>query len=208
MAQWGSQMRRGRSLSTFAHTNARSKPRRSAAEVMEMTRRIALFIDGANLHHTAGSLGFEIDYKRLLSEFERFGSIVRPYFYSSLRESEVSGVRHLTDWLDFNGFTVRTKPIKNYEDEGKRSRRSIGVDLAVDAIEIAPRVDHIFLFSGDGNFRALVETVQRLGVRVTVVSSVQTAPAMASDELRKQADAFLELATLRKSIERQTRRPS
>ena len=173
-----------------------------------MMRRIALFIDGVNLRLTAGRLGFEIDYKRLLSEFERFGSVVRPYFYSSLREDEVSGVRQLTDWLDFNGFTVRTKPIKHYEDEGKRPRRSIGVELAVDAIEIAPRVDDIFLFSGDGDFRALVETVQRLGVRVTVVSSVQTSPAMASDELRRQADAFLELATLRKSIERQTRQPS
>jgi uncharacterized LabA/DUF88 family protein len=175
---------------------------------MDMTRRIALFIDGVNLHHTARNLGFEIDYKRLLSEFERFGSIVRPYFYSSFREGEVSSVRQLTDWLDFNGFTVRTKSIKDYEDERKRSRRSIGVDLAVDALEIAPRVDEIFLFSGDGDFRALVETVQRLGVRVTVVSSVQTTPAMVSDELRRQADAFLELATLRKSIERQTRRPS
>jgi uncharacterized LabA/DUF88 family protein len=174
-----------------------------------MTGRIALFIDGVNLHQTARNLGFEIDYKRLLSEFERFGSIVRPYFYSAIREGEVtSRDRHLTDWLGSNGFTVRTRSIKHYEDEGKRSRRSIGVDLAVDALEIAPRVDDIFLFSGDGDFRALVETVQRLGVRVTVVSSVQTTPAMASDELRRQADAFLELATLRRSIERQTRRPS
>ncbi|WOH69759.1 NYN domain-containing protein [Bradyrhizobium sp. BWA-3-5] len=97
--------------------------------------------------------------------------------------------------------------MRHYEDESKRSRRSIGVDLAVDALEIAPRVDAIFLFSGDGDFRVLVETVQRLGVRVTVVSSTRTTPAMASDELRRQADAFLELATLRKSIERQTRRP-
>lgn len=172
-----------------------------------MTGRIALFIDGVNLHHTARNLGFEIDYKRLLSEFERIGSIVRPYFYTSLREGEVSGVRQLIDWLDFNGFAVRTKSIKDYEDEGKRSRRSIGVDLAVDMIEIAPRVDDIFLFSGDGDFRALVEAIQRLGVRVTVVSSLQTTPAMASDELRRQADAFLDLATLRKSIERQARRP-
>jgi uncharacterized LabA/DUF88 family protein len=172
-----------------------------------MTGRIALFIDGVNLHHTARNLGFEIDYKRLLSEFERIGSIVRPYFYTSLREGEVSGVRQLIDWLDFNGFAVRTKSIKDYENEGKRSRRSIGVDLAVDMIEIAPRVDDIFLFSGDGDFRALVEAIQRLGVRVTVVSSLQTTPAMASDELRRQADAFLELATLRKSIERQVRRP-
>lgn len=173
-----------------------------------MTGRIALFIDGVNLHHTARNLGFEIDYKRLLNEFERFGSIVRPYFYTSVREGEISGVRQLIDWLDFNGFTVRTRPVKDYEDEGKRSRRNIGVDLAIDALEIAPRVDDIFLFSGDGDFRALVEAIQRLGVRVTVVSSVQTTPAMVSDELRRQADAFLELATVRKSIERKTRRPS
>lgn len=172
-----------------------------------MTERIALFIDGVNLHHTARNLGFEIDYKRLLSEFERIGSIVRPYFYTSLREGEVSGVRQLIDWLDFNGFAVRTKSRKDYENEAKRSRRSIGVDLAVDMIEIAPRVDDIFLFSGDGDFRALVEAIQRLGVRVTVVSSLQTTPAMASDELRRQADAFLDLATLRESIERQARRP-
>lgn len=173
-----------------------------------MTGRIALFIDGVSLHHTARSLGFEIDYKRLLSEFERLGSVVRPYFYSAIREGELGGVRHLTDWLDFNGFTVRTKSMRHYEDEGKWSRRSIGVDLAVDALEIAPRVDDIFLFSGDGDFCALVEAIQRLGVRVTVVSSVQTTPAMASDELRRQADAFLDLAALRTSIERQGGRPS
>jgi uncharacterized LabA/DUF88 family protein len=175
---------------------------------MDMTGRIALFIDGVDLHHTARNLGFEIDYKRLLSEFERFGSIVRPYFYTSLREGEFSAVRQLIDWLDLNGFTVRTKSVKDYENEGKRSRRSIGVDLAIDVLEIAPRVDDIFLFSGDGDFRALVETVQRLGVKVTVVSSVRTTPAMVSDELRRQADAFIELAILRKSIERQTRQPS
>ena len=90
-------------LTCPCHTGAETQT------VMEMTRRIALFIDGVNLHHTAESLGFEIDYKRLLSEFERFGAIVRPYFYSSLRADELSSVRQLTDWLDFNGFTVRTK---------------------------------------------------------------------------------------------------
>jgi len=167
-----------------------------------MTGRIALFIDGVNLHHTARNLGFEIDYKRLLSEFEKSGSIVRSYFYLAIRESAAGGVQRLTDWLEVNRFTVRTKLIKRQEDEGRRSRRSIGIDLAIDALEIASRVDEVFLFSGEGDFRVLVEAVQRLGVRVTVVSSVQTAPAMASEELRRQADEFLELATLRSSIER------
>ena len=167
-----------------------------------MTGRRALFIDGASLDRTARNLGFEIDYKRLLLEFEKSGSIVRSYFYLAIRESAAGGVQRLTDWLEVNRFTVRTKLIKRQEDEGRRSRRSIGIDLAIDALEIASRVDEVFLFSGEGDFRVLVEAVQRLGVRVTVVSSVQTAPAMASEELRRQADEFLELATLRSSIER------
>ncbi|MET4799763.1 NYN domain-containing protein [Bradyrhizobium sp. LB11.1] len=167
-----------------------------------MTGRRALFIDGANLDRTARNLGFEIDYKRLLLEFEKSGTLVRSYFYLAIRESAAGGVQRLTDWLEVNRFTVRTRLIKSHEGEGRRSRRSIGIDLAIDALEIAPRVDEVFLFSGDGDFRALVEAVQRLGVRVTVVSSVQMAPAMVSEELRRQADEFLELATLRNSIER------
>ena len=167
-----------------------------------MTGRRALFIDGANLDRTARNLGFEIDYKRLLLEFEKSGTIVRSYFYLAIGESAAGGVQRLTDWLEVNRFTVRTKLIKRHEDEGRRSRRSIGIDLAVDALEIAPRVDDVFLFSGEADYRAMVEAVQRLGVRVTVVSSVQTTPAMASEELRRQADEFLELATLRSSLER------
>lgn len=167
-----------------------------------MTGRRALFIDGANLDRTARNLGFEIDYKRLLLEFGRSGVMVRSYFYLAIRESAAGGVQRLTDWLEVNRFTVRTKLIKRHEDEGRRSRRSIGMDLAIDALEIAPQLDELFRFSGDGDFHALVEAVQRLGVRVTVVSSVSTTPAMASEELKRQADEFLELATLRSSIQR------
>lgn len=128
-----------------------------------MTGRRALFIDGANLDRTARNLGFEIDYKRLLLEFEKSGSIVRSYFYLAVRESAAGDVQRLTDWLEVNRFTVRTKLIRRHEDEGRRSRRSIGIGLAIDALEIAPQLDELFLFSGDGDFRALVEAVQRLG---------------------------------------------
>lgn len=111
-----------------------------------MTGRRALFIDGANLDRTARNLGFEIDYKRLLLEFEKSGSIVRSYFYLAVRESAAGDVQRLTDWLEVNRFTVRTKLIRRHEDEGRRSRRSIGIGLAIDALEIAPQLDELFLF--------------------------------------------------------------
>lgn len=167
-----------------------------------MTRRIALFIDGVDLHLTSQILGFEIDYKRLIFEFERYGSVVRSYFYIP----DASDSRQLAEWLSYNGFMVRTSPSGQEDPAAKRVGRSrnIGVSLVVDALEIAREVDGIFLFSGDGNFRALVQGLQRLGVRVTVVSSVKTRPAAVSDGLRRQADAFLELETLKASIGRQT----
>jgi uncharacterized LabA/DUF88 family protein len=170
-----------------------------------MTERIALLIDGDNLHHTVRNLGFEIDFNRLLQQFGTLGTIVRAYFYTRLRDNDgFHSVRPLIDWLDYNGFTVKTRPIKEHDDgEGRRkTKRSIGVDLAVDALEIARHVSHIFLLSGDGDFRRVAESVQPSGVRVTVVSSIRTSPPMASDELRRQANNFIEIDTLRKAIER------
>ena len=74
--------------------------------------RIALFIDGANLHATARTLGFEIDYKRLLKEFEGRGCLVRAFYYTAIIEDqEYSSVRPLTDWLSYNGYTVVTKTV-------------------------------------------------------------------------------------------------
>jgi NYN domain len=108
-------------------------------------------------------------------------------------------IRPLVDWLDYNGYAVRTKPAKEHDDGegGRRVKRNIGVELAVDALEIARRIDHAFLLSGDGDLRAVTERVQRLGVRVTVVSSVRTKLPLIADELRRQADVFLEVDTLR-----------
>jgi uncharacterized LabA/DUF88 family protein len=166
----------------------------------------AVFIDGQSLHHAAKSLNFEVDFKRLLGEFQRRGLIARAYFYTTVLENaEYSSIRPLLDWLEYNGFVVRTKPSKDYDDgEGRRrTKRSMGIELAVDAMEIAKYVDNIFLFSGDGDFRSLVEALQRRGVFVTVVSSLRTKPApMIADELRRQADAFLELDDLKDAIAR------
>ncbi len=173
---------------------------------MSNTERLALFIDGQNLHYAAKSLGFGVDFKRLLFEFQRRGTIARSYYYTAISENADQGARPLLDWLDYNGFTVLAKLIKEFDDgEGRRKiKGNIRVELAVDALRISDRIDHIVLFSGDGDLRALVEAVQRRGVRVTVVSTIRTKPPMVADELRRQADAFLELDDFKASIGRTT----
>jgi uncharacterized LabA/DUF88 family protein len=163
------------------------------------TDKIALFIDGANLYSAAKNLNIDLDYKKLIDEFQKRGVLVRAYYYTTIvEEQEYSPIRPLVDWLDYNGFTVVTKSAKEYVDPTgrKRYRGDMDVEIAVDMMEMAGHADHLVLFSGDGDFRRLVEAVQRRGVRVTVVSTMKSQPAMASDDLRRQADTFVELADL------------
>ena len=170
------------------------------------TDRIALFIDCANLYATAKSLGFDIDYKRLLGVFRTKGQLIRALYYTALAEDqEYSSIRPLIDWLDYNGYTMVTKPTKEFTDAtGRRKvKGNMDIEIAVDMMEIAPSVDHIVLFSGDGDFRKLVESVQRRGRRVSVVSSLRTQPAMVADDLRRQADHFIELVEIQPLIARE-----
>jgi len=167
--------------------------------------RVILLIDGANLYAAAKSLSFDIDYRRLLQVFRARCRLVRAIYYTALIEDqEYSPIRPLIDWLDYNGYTVRTKPAKEFTDtSGRRKiKGNMDIDIAVDALELAASVDHFVLFSGDGDFRALVEALQRLGKRVSVVSTIETQPPIAADELRRQADQFIELASLEDAIGR------
>jgi uncharacterized LabA/DUF88 family protein len=167
--------------------------------------RIALFIDGANLHAAARALGFDIDYKRLLQLFGEKGRLIRAFYYTALIEDqEYSPLRPLVDWLDYNGYTMVTKPTKEYTDAmGRRKvKGNMDIELAIDVMEMAQYLDHIILFSGDGDFRRLVDAVQKKGVRVTVVSTIRSAPPMVADELRRQADVFIELQDLAPQIMR------
>jgi uncharacterized LabA/DUF88 family protein len=166
---------------------------------------IALFIDGANLHATAKTLGFDIDYRRLLKEFQSRGTLVRAFYYTAvLEDSDFSSIRPLIDWLDYNGYTVVTKPAKEFIDAtGRRKvKGNMDIELAVDALELAPHLDEMVLFSGDGDFRSVVEAVQRRGVHVTVVSTISSHPPMIADELRRQADVFTDLMELKSKIGR------
>ena len=166
---------------------------------MQNADRTALFIDGANLYATAKALGFDIDYKRLLKEFQGRGNLVRAFYYTALIEDqEYSSIRPLIDWLDYNGYRVVTKPTKEFVDStGRRKvKGNMDIELAIDALELAPFINHMVLFSGDGDFRSLVEAMQRRGVRVSVVSTISSQPPMVADELRRQADEFIDIVQL------------
>ena len=163
------------------------------------SERVALFIDGANLYATSKALGFDIDYKRLLSHFRSKGKLIRALYYTALIEDqEYSSIRPLIDWLDYNGYSMVTKPTKEFTDaSGRRKiKGNMDIELAVDAMLLADQLDHIVLFSGDGDFRSLVAALQQKGKRVSVVSTLQTQPPMIADELRRQADQFVDMADL------------
>src|SRR5436309_5460184 len=165
----------------------------------------ALFIDGANLYATAKALGFDIDYRRLLKEFQSRGALLRACYYTAIIEDqEFTSIRPLVDWLDYNGYTVVTKATKEYVDtSGRRKvKGNMDIELAVDAMQLAGHIDEMVLFSGDGDFRSLVEAVQRHGVRVTVISTIACQPPMIADELRRQADVFADLKGLQPKIGR------
>lgn len=164
-----------------------------------------MFIDGANLYATSKNLGFDIDYRKLLTYFKEHGYLLRAYYYTALVEDqEYSSIRPLIDWLDYNGYRVVTKPAKEFTDAGGRRKikGNMDIELAVDAMEQAETADHLVIFSGDGDFVSLAAALQRKGRKVSIVSTVSTQPAMIADGLRRQADNFIDLASLKNEIGR------
>ncbi len=180
-----------------------------------MEDRVCLFIDGANLYSASRNLGFDVDYRSLLAFFRARCKLVRAYYYSAVLDTEeYSPLKPLTDWLVYNGYTLVTKTAREFTDQTGRRRikGNMDIELAVDMLEMSPKMDHAILFSGDSDFRRLVEAVQRQGVRVSVVSTIRTSPPAAADELRRQADEFIELADIateftRRQTEPRTRAP-
>src|SRR3954449_11540236 len=172
--------------------------------------RVGIFIDGANLHAASRTLGLEVDYKALLTYFQQRSQLVRAYYYTALLETEeYSPLRPLVDWLGYNGYSVVTKPAKEFTDATGRRRvkGNMDIEMAVDVLDLTASLDHVVIFSGDGDLRRLVESVQRRGVRVTVISTIRTQPAMIADDLRRQADAFIDLADLAEHITRRQMEP-
>lgn len=166
--------------------------------------KVAMFIDGSNLYATAKALDIDINYRALLHWVSGQSRLVRAFYYTALLDDqEYSPIRPLIDWLDYNGYTMVTKPTKEYVDsDGRRKvKGNMDIELAIDMMEMADRLDHVMIFSGDGNFRRLIEAVQRKGVRVTVVSTTQAPHSMVADDLRRQADFFVDLADMMDWVE-------
>lgn len=174
--------------------------------MFDSREKIALFIDGANLYAASKTLGFDIDYRKLLKAFQNRGYLLRAYYYTALVEDqEYSSIRPLIDWLDYNGYKVITKAAKEFTDAtGRRKvKGNMDIELTVDAMQLTDAIDHFVIFSGDGDFRSLVEALQRKGRKVSIVSTLTTQPAMISDELRRQADHFIDLVSLKSEIGRE-----
>ncbi len=174
--------------------------------MFDSREKIALFIDGANLYAASKSLGFDIDYRKLLAAFHKRGYLLRAYYYTALVEDqEYSSIRPLIDWLDYNGYKVVTKPAKEFTDSSGRRKikGNMDMELAIDAMEQCETVDHLVIFSGDGDFTSLVDALQRRGRKVSVVSTLSTQPPMIADDLRRQADFFIDLVSLRSEVGRE-----
>ena len=170
--------------------------------------RLALFIDGSNLYSAAKSLGFEVDFRKLREEFIRRGRMLRAIYYTALPENEeYSPIKPLVDWLNYNGFLIVTRPVREFIDVSgnRRIKGNIDVHIAVDTLNMAPHIDHAVLFSGNGDFKPLVASLQSKGLRVSAVSTVRSAPPMIADDLRRQVDNFIELDDLKEVIGRSPR---
>lgn len=167
--------------------------------------RVYAFIDGSNHYACARGLNVDIDYKAQLECLMEDCNLVRAFYYTALLENdEFSSLRPLVDWLDYNGYSVVTKPAKEFTDAmGRRKiKGNMDIELAIGMMKAIPYMEHAILFSGDGDFRTLVEEVQNQGIRVTVVSSSKTQPSMIADELRRQADVFVDLDDVIEHFER------
>lgn len=166
---------------------------------MNSPERVAVFIDGANLYAATKALEFDVDYRKLLTELKSWGRLVRVFYYTAVvDDDEFSSIRPLLDWLDYNGFTVVSKTAKTFTDDSGRRRLkgNMNIELAVDALELAPHIDRAVIFSGDGDFARVVKAMQRKGVHITVISSLNTRPPMIADDLRRQCDEFIELSRI------------
>ena len=174
--------------------------------------RYAVFIDGANFHATTRALSFEVDYEKLMKMFKSEGRLVRAYYYTALPDgTDYAPIRRLSDWLDYNGYTMVTKQTREFTDHETGRRRIKGnmdMELALDMLKLAPHIEHAVLFSGDGDFNRLLHEVQNMGIRVTVVSTLKSRPPLMADVLRRQTDDFIELDSLRELISRPPRDPA
>lgn len=172
--------------------------------------RLAVLIDGPNFHHAARALALEVDYRRLRDEFQRRGRLMALSYYTVMPDGETyTTLRPLIDWLGYNGYRTVSRVVRETSDThgSRRGRSAIDMEIAIDALDLAARIDHIVLASGDGVFVPLVRALQRRGLRVSVIATLRAEQPMLADELRRAADSFVDIEDLRPLIARPPRDP-
>lgn len=161
-----------------------------------------VLIDGSNLYESARALSMKVDYKRLLDLLNEDGALLRAYYFTALPDRSIENWIHKqVDWMMNNGYSVISKPMKEYVDASgrKKQKGNIDMEIAVCAMTQAQLATEIWIFSGDGDFAVLIKALQeRFAVKVYVVSS----STLVSHELRRQADKYIPLEDIRQDIEK------
>lgn len=169
--------------------------------------KLVVLIDGKSLYSASRALGFDIDFKRLRAEFLRRGKLKSIAYYvavEDVQEGEHDALRPLIDWMAYNGYQTVTVRSKSYMvGNERRSKDNMMMELAVKAIEASGWADHIVLFSGNNDLTPVVRHIQGKGVRVSVSSTLEA--NQVADELRRQADNFIDIRDLRDAIQREPR---
>jgi uncharacterized LabA/DUF88 family protein len=164
-------------------------------------KRIGIFIDGSNLYWSAKVLGFRVDFTKILKFYKDQGEVTHAFYFTALPPKDVqSELRRMIDFIDYNGWTVIQKETKQYlnADGASKLKGNMDVEIAVHVGEVAPFITDLVLFSGDGDFRVLLESIQRrYGIHTTVVS----ARSLVADALRRQSHEFKDLSDLRSQFE-------
>lgn len=165
--------------------------------------RVAVFIDGSNLYSTMKRIDYTPDYTKLFELFSSQSNLIRMSYYTAILQEENTPLQTLVDFLQYNNYNVVTKDARRIPTQSGESfvKGNIDVDLAVDMMELRGYVDHVFLFSGDGDFEKLLVAMQRVGVKITVVSTLKV--NVCADNLRRQADYFIDLLDLKTLTEKE-----
>lgn len=147
--------------------------------------RVALFVDVQNVYYTTReAFGRHFDYHAFWARFAAGREVVVANAYAVDRGDPRQ--RQFQDILRGIGFEVRLKPFIQRRDGSAKGDWDVGI--ALDAMEAGPRVDHLVLVSGDGDFDLLVDRLrERFGIRVTVVGVAR----LTADSLVRAASEFV-----------------
>lgn len=171
---------------------------------LDPNERVILFVDGREFSACQRALGFNVDFKLLLSVYRARARLIRAMYYTTMVVQDEDSLRPLVDWLEYNGFRLFTKSLHEKVDREGRPyvRGNTRAEMAVDAVDMADHADHFVFFANDASFSHAAAVLQRRGKRVSVVSTMMTDPPLVADGLRRQVDHFIDLASLESLISR------